>query len=311
VDLNRNSGFRWNACESNWCSSSDPCSTTYRGQSAVSEPETRTLQAFAKSIFPVQRPQTLQASAPLTTTGLLLSLHSYGEVILFPWGWSDAPSPNDAGLRELGTRLGQPLSYRACQTGEPGCLYQADGTLEDWAYGRLGIPAYTLEFGTDFFQQCAYFENEILNPAFESLLLGFKYARMPYATSRGPQVHQIDLTGEQIVQGRPLTLTVTFDSTPAVVAEELGFRYSVDNPSWVAEPSSIREVLATAPRTQSRVMVSHAIDTDSLKLGRHVLFVEGIDGVGNTGVPTATYVDIVGDYTYFFPFFSAESWPQH
>ena len=40
-------------------------------------------------------------------------------------------------------------------------LYGTTGTSDDWAYGVLGIASYTIEMGTDFFQDCASFESTI------------------------------------------------------------------------------------------------------------------------------------------------------
>ena len=302
VDLNRNSSVRWNGCVSEGCSSSNSCSATFRGRAPASEPETRTLQAYGSTIFPDQRDPRVAPSAPITTTGLLLSLHSYGELVMFPWGWSGAPSPNDAGLRALGARLAEPLGYTSCQAGEPGCLYQTDGSLEDWAYGKLGIGAYTMEFGAEFFQQCPYFENVILEPAIESLMLGFKYSRLPYALTAAPQLSQVEVSDKRIVQGFPLTLTVTLDVAGAQTGESVGFQYSLDSPSWAKDSSDVVQVLSASKNDQYTSRVTHTLDTSTWELGRHLLFVEGIDSAGHAGVPIATGVDVVSTHTYYLPF---------
>ena len=43
-------------------------------------------------IAPDGRGPNLGDAAPDTTPGVLISLHSYSELVLFPWGWSSAPA---------------------------------------------------------------------------------------------------------------------------------------------------------------------------------------------------------------------------
>ena len=87
VDLNRNSSFKWNECEGFSCSTDQVCQDTFRGDSAASEPETQALEGYMRSVFPDQRGINDNDAAPVDTSGLMISLHSYSELILFPWGW--------------------------------------------------------------------------------------------------------------------------------------------------------------------------------------------------------------------------------
>ena len=59
VDLNRNFGYQWNTGGS----SSDPCSDTYHGGSAMSEVEAKAMESYA-------------TNKPWTT---YLTFHSYGQ----------------------------------------------------------------------------------------------------------------------------------------------------------------------------------------------------------------------------------------
>ena len=84
VDLNRNFPYQWGLTSG---SSSDPCSLTYRGASAGSEPEVRAIMDYTKAIFPTaQRKADAQAAyAEETTIGLFLDIHSYSNLVLPPW----------------------------------------------------------------------------------------------------------------------------------------------------------------------------------------------------------------------------------
>ncbi len=130
VDLNRNFGYQWGCCGG---SSSDPATEIYRGPAPFSEPESAALRDFA-------------ASHPNITVSL--NLHSYGEWILWPYGYTYKPLPADMppldyeAFRRLAGEMAGMNGYRAVQASQ---LYLADGTADDWLYGTRGIFAFTFE----------------------------------------------------------------------------------------------------------------------------------------------------------------------
>jgi hypothetical protein len=126
VDLNRNFQFYWNSGGS----SGDPCSETYRGSGAASEPETQAVQNYVLSIIPDQREPDLNAAAPITTTGIMIDLHSYAQEILWPWGFTSTPPANNTGIRTLARKMGFFNGYDATQS-----LYATSGSTKDFAYG--------------------------------------------------------------------------------------------------------------------------------------------------------------------------------
>jgi len=83
VDLNRNFIHKWGLSSG---SSGDRCSSTYRGASAGSEPETKAIMDYTRSIFPAsQQNRSLKTAYPDNTTGFFLDIHSYGNLVLPPW----------------------------------------------------------------------------------------------------------------------------------------------------------------------------------------------------------------------------------
>jgi hypothetical protein len=77
VDPNRNFDYKWNTVAH--ADSSDPCSNTFAGFSAMSEPETRN-----QAEFMLKR-----------SWKLFLTMHSYSQLMMCPWGYtSDEPPPN-------------------------------------------------------------------------------------------------------------------------------------------------------------------------------------------------------------------------
>ena len=299
VDLNRNSSFKWGYDSTG--SSPSSCAETYRGPSAASEPETQAIQDCVASIFPDQRGTEDSDPVPDDAMGTFITLHSSGEWVLFPWGWTGNPSPNDTALETLGRKFGFFNQYLVCQSGEPGCIYPTNGSTDDWAYGDLGLAAYTFEIGTEFFQSCSYFENTLIQENLPALMFAFKAARLPYQNPAGPETLDLTLDFDAIPSGSPVELTATandtrFDSngwgeepTQSISAA----RYSIDAPSWKA---GITFPLAAADGSFNATVenLQATIDTTALTPGRHLLFVESQDTDGNWGVPSAIFLVIEG-----------------
>lgn len=89
VDLNRNYGHRWGGQGT----SNNPCSDIYRGPAAFSERETQAHRQFFNTVG-------VRFSAFLT-------FHSYGQYILYPWGYAAELPPDHQQLQQLGLRAAQ------------------------------------------------------------------------------------------------------------------------------------------------------------------------------------------------------------
>jgi hypothetical protein len=304
VDLNRNSSYKW--AFDNSGSSPSSCAETYRGPSAASEPETMAIQNYVSSIFPDQRGINDDDPAPDDAMGTFITLHSYGEWVLFPWGWEGNPAPNDTSLETLGRKFGYLNKYLVCQSGEPGCIYATNGSTDDWAYGELGLAAYTFEIGTAFFQSCSYFENTLIQANLPALLYAFKSTRQPYLDPSGPETLDLSLDSDSIQSGSPVTLTATADDTrfdsngwgDEPTQSIQAARFSIDAPSW--ESNTTFPLDATDGTFDASVeSMQTIIDTTDFSTGRHLIFVESQDASGAWGVPSAVFLTIE-ESTYNF-----------
>ena len=318
VDLNRNSSFKWNECQGVNCSSNDPCGITFRGSGPASEPETQAIQNYVASLFPDQRGANLTDAAPADATGLLISLHSFSQLVLYPWGWSNVPAPNRTQLATLGRKFGYFTGYDVCQSGESGCIYQTDGSTDDWSYGELGIASYTFELGTEFFQSCTDFEEEILTDTLSSLLYAVKAARHPYLTPAGPDTLAVQLSANPVEAGQAVTLTAQADDTrfnsngwglepTQTITAAL---YAVDAPAWITDTelysfTSHLSVTGTVAMSatdghfdDAMEAVQAVVDTSNWPAGRHLIFVQSQDASGAWGVPSAQFIDVVDRLIY-------------
>ncbi len=131
VDINRNYGYMWGF--DNTGSSPNPSSDTYRGPYAFSEPETRMLKYFCES----------------HEIRIALNYHSYSNLLLYPWGWSMFPAPDDGILNAFAKEMTRENAYIY----GPGSttIYPSNGGSDDWMYGeqttKPAIFAYTPEVG--------------------------------------------------------------------------------------------------------------------------------------------------------------------
>ena len=295
TDLNRNHSFRWGGADTY------ACGETYQGPSAGSEPETVAIQNFVSSIFPDQKGPGDADPAPVDTTGTFITLHSYAQATIFPWGWTTGHAPNFTQLQTLGRKLGYLNQYEVCQSGLSACMYYTTGTSDDWAYGNLGIAAYTIEMGNAFFESCSYFESNTYPANKSALLYAFKTARRPYMNPSGPDSITLSLTENNIPAGTPVLLTALADDTrydsngwgTEPIQNISQARYSIDAPSWITGTLTYPMSASDGSFNEKIEDIIATVDTFGLTNGRHMIFVESQDIDGNWGVSGAIFLDVV------------------
>ncbi len=132
VDLNRNYAYMWGYNNSG--SSPTPSDDTYRGPSAFSEPEAQAIRDFCED----------------HDFQIALNYHSYANLLLYPWGWTDTPCPDDAVFNFHGGLMTRENGYEygAGST----TIYPTNGGSDDWMYGEQTtkglIYSYTPEVGS-------------------------------------------------------------------------------------------------------------------------------------------------------------------
>ncbi|KAM7357130.1 carboxypeptidase B1 [Cochliomyia hominivorax] len=132
TDGNRNFDFHWGEVGA----SSLSCSDTFKGTSAFSEPETQVLRDLMHSL-------TGRAK-------MYLTLHSYGNYLLYPWGytsalpatWKDFDDVAQAGAAAIEAATGTKYTVGSSTN----VLYAAAGGSDDYAFAMANIPvAITME----------------------------------------------------------------------------------------------------------------------------------------------------------------------
>jgi hypothetical protein len=75
---------------------------------------------------------------------VLITYHSFSELVLWPWGYTDQATPDDDLFSTLGTRLASMNGYTPMQGYD---LYMTTGEMTDWFYAMYGTLGFTFEIG--------------------------------------------------------------------------------------------------------------------------------------------------------------------
>lgn len=287
VDLNRNSNFEWGTVNG----PGEPrCGQTYPGPNAASEPETAGLEALVRSLFPDQRGPLDSDPAPLTATGTFLTLHSYSNLVLWPWGWTSQASPNNTSFTYMGTKL---ASYNSFTPQQSVALYPTSGTTDDWAYGELGLAALTFEVGPEsgtcggFFPPFSCLDGNTGGSFWPRNLPAFLYeariARAPYQLVLGPSPETVTATanGQNGFDLRA-QLNEQYNGGQAISAAE----YYIDTPPWRGGTP----ITMTAFDGSFNSSIETAAATVGPLFGKHLIYVRGRDTLGNWGPVRGVFV---------------------
>jgi carboxypeptidase T len=299
VDLNRNFTYSWNATNGVG-SSGFQCDLTYRGPGAASEPETKAIEDYVRTLWPDRRGVGLADPAPADTSGIHIDLHSYAELVLWPWGTTQTPTANGTALATLGRRLAFFNGYTPQQSIG---LYPTDGTSDSISYGELGVAAFTIEMGTSFFQSCSDYTSKIGPTNLSALIYAAKVARAPYMTHSGPDVTALALGGTaSSSSGVPAGTLVTLRATatderfakgsreptqPIVAAEAY-----IDTPPWMSGAVPVALGAADGAFGAGVESLVGTLATGGLAPGSHTVFVRAQDAGGAWGAMSAAFLNI-------------------
>jgi len=118
VDNNRNWEYKWGPLN-------NPCAENYPGETGGSELENQAIQGYLLS--------------KNNLTRAYIDFHAYGQLWMYPWGWTTALTADDAALRTISLRIITAL--RAVhgtvytQGSIANIIYVATGSSADFAYG--------------------------------------------------------------------------------------------------------------------------------------------------------------------------------
>lgn len=289
TDLNRNFDTNFGGPGS----SGAPCSGTYHGASAESEPETLAVANAMRAIFP----------DPQDKTGVMITLHSFAEYVVWPWGNGyntefGLLAEDKPGLEALGHKFASINSYLSIMGDD---WYPAAGATEDWGYEELNLAGYTFEIGKSFTPSCTALPTIIaLNrPAY--LYAAKVAAPDPYEVTRGPAISGVTATPRQPSAGDPVTINATADDTDTGWVPDVHFPHIdpdrniavagaaayLDTPPW-AGGQPVAMAATDGAFDEPKESVRATLNTSGLAPGMHLVYVQANDAKGHAGAVTAT-----------------------
>ncbi|KFO55406.1 Carboxypeptidase A1 [Corvus brachyrhynchos] len=130
VDPNRN----WDAGFGEAGASGNSCSETYHGPYPNSEPEVKSIVDFVKSHGNIKA---------------FVSIHSYSQLLLYPYGYTETPVPDQQELHEVSAKAVAALSSLYGTKYKYGSIittiYRASGGTIDWTYNQGIKYSFTFE----------------------------------------------------------------------------------------------------------------------------------------------------------------------
>ncbi|MGD2247160.1 MAG: M14 family zinc carboxypeptidase [Candidatus Methanofastidiosia archaeon] len=215
TDPNRNYGYQWGGSGSSGYCTSD----TFRGYDPFDAPCTAAVRDFVNAHPDIN---------------LLVTYHSYGDLVLWPWGYTYDPiaDENDRKVHEI---LGQGYaSYTGYTPQQASDLYIADGTTDDWGYGATqndAMPCFswTVELAGGGFYPSPSVLPTMCADNMDGIMYLLEYADDPYSVL--PDVLITNPSENETVSG---TVTVTTDCSAEVASVEFyvdGSLQATDNTS--------------------------------------------------------------------------------
>ncbi len=157
VDLNRN----WSVVWGGEGASPDPFAENYHGTGPFSEPESAAMRDFV-------------AADPNMVA--MLDVHSFGQLLLYPWGYDYVDSADEATYDAITSSMANEMWaphqewYSPLQSSD---LYPASGNSIDWGYGVYGLYSITIELRPEFTEKWDFvLPPQFIIPTGEELVIG-------------------------------------------------------------------------------------------------------------------------------------------
>ena len=291
IDLNRNYPYQWGIG-----GSSSACNETFFGPSEASESEIADQMFYLRQLFDDNRGPGDNDPAPADTAGIFIDIHSYSELILWPWGYTTNDTANVSQLEALGKRTAYFNQYNPIPVNE---LVITGGGSIDAIYGELGVASLAFELGTAFFQDCATFENEIFPDNLAALLYLARVTQAPYIQPSGPDIESLYVVPNVITANTTIQITGTanddrYNQSNGGISSGQVQSVSAYLNELPINATGNGQALSPADGNFNQVSESFSgtLITNTLPAGKSMLYVQAHDGT-QPGGTYAKFIDVV------------------
>lgn len=296
TDLNRNFPHsKWNTV-----GTTGKCGSGYAGESPASEPETQAIVTYIESVLPPGTNIVDDAGTyELDSKGMLIDVHMttgiLGNGFFWPWAYDQSIiHPNFESLTAIGKKLASTTITQYDATNE---IYPTAGDTTDWAHEAVGVPAYTVEVGTKFHEECEDYECTLSVNVMNIALYSARISYAPYNYGRGPDITAITLSSDTLTEADTLSLTVTASDSENAGGYSTGqqsisaIQIFVDShPYDGATPDD--EVQFQDSSSSTAEDVTFDVSLSGLAEGTHTIHVQAQDSDGFKGPVYAKFFSI-------------------
>jgi len=288
ADLNRNYPFEWGG-------EPNECDNTFGGGSAASEPEVDAQINYIREIFDDNRGPGANEAVDENTSGIFVDIHSYSQLVLYPWGYTGNDSPNDNQFQALSKRAAWFNDYLPQASSD---LYSVSGASIDTTYGELGIASLVFELGTEFFQECAVFETTLLPDNLAALMYLARVSQAPYKQPLGPDIENLNIVPNVITPGTNIQILGTANDDRYSQANGLQNTETIQsitayiNELPIVATSGIALMPSDGQFNQVQEDFNSTLNTTELTAGKNLIYLQANDGI-RSGATYAEFVDVV------------------
>lgn len=289
VRLTLNFPFEWHG------SDNDTCDPAYSGESPRSEPETQAIVNYLVD---------LKAEDERI---LLLHLDAYGNEVQSPFQF-DSSAENDY-IDQLYT-IGEKITYNSLSAPyrqDEIHLQDAYGTLVDYAFGVLEIPALVFSMGNaetgSYATKCWYFEENLLEPNLAALKQALKLSVDPYQRAYGPDIEIKSLQyqeNEIKISGTANDFTKWHNDADQFSTVKR-IEYSLDLPPWHPQAKLYPvSKIEQDPVFSFSVSFELELPSEGLMEGKHRIYFQAWDEESEFSASQPGIVNAV-DFRFFLP----------
>lgn len=296
VDLSRNLSVAF-------MPNSDTCWDDYSGAEAMSEPETKAITNYLKSLYGEDRTD-LDSLVPETTPGIVINLTEWAETDKIYHAYhhtADDHVTNQALLSRLAFKLTHPQGVVGIieikqPTDAPDSRY---GNIIDTSYGRSGVASFEFQLKRFLippqFTPCTYFEGSLADRWSEVLPLAARAVARPYEFGQGPEIMSIN--SALIGTLSPLwSVSGAVDSQFGVLSfpfaplNPTGVVYSLRTPAWLSNAPAVEAVYVPNSQAPRFGTFNAAFSFPELGPDQSLAFFQSVNVEGKSGIPHAVSI---------------------
>lgn len=161
------------------------------------------------------------------------------------------------------------------------------------AHESVGAASFTVEIGTEFYQDCDSSEDFIFENARRMFLYGARVSMAPYELPKGPDITSLKCSCINSTDSSMLQVSVTASDSERALAFQTGsdkissIKLYMDNHPSESSSNFVESTFGSASSSTEDAVLNYPLS--NLEAGKHILYVQASDDKETKGPVSATY----------------------